>query len=109
MRTLSAKNSTGYVLLAWMPPTFAAAKMTPSGFSSRKNALTERSSVRSSSLRSRTKISMSDSVAKRRQRADPTMPRWPAMKTRMGVLGSPSLTLSGWDGGGNRGRGPCGL
>src|SRR6202161_2151862 len=73
----SAENA----LLAPMPPTFAAATITASGFAERRYAAV--SSWRSKSRRSWPTVRTSQSTsASRRTMAEPTMPRWPATKTR---------------------------
>src|ERR1700733_13909101 len=64
-----------------MPPTFAAATITASGFAERRYAAV--SSWRSKSRRSWPIVKTSQSIsASRRTMAEPTMPRWPATKTR---------------------------
>src|SRR5580692_5237839 len=64
-----------------MPPTFAAATITASGFAERRYAAV--SSWRSKSRRSWPIVKTSQSTsASRRTMAEPTMPRWPATKTR---------------------------
>src|SRR3984885_1185369 len=64
-----------------MPPTFAAATITASGFAERRYAAV--SSCASKSGRSGPIAKPSQSIsASRRTMAEPTMPRWPATKTR---------------------------
>src|SRR5580692_72553 len=64
-----------------MPPTFAAATITASGFAECRYAAV--SSWRSKSRRSWPIVRTSQSTsASRRTMAEPTMPRWPATKTR---------------------------
>src|SRR5580692_2390437 len=64
-----------------MPPTFAAATITASGFAERRYAAV--SSWRSKSRRSWPIVRTSQSASpSRRTMAEPTMPRWPATKTR---------------------------
>ena len=73
------ERTTRLVLLAWMPPTLAAASTTTSGFSCAKKAFTAAWSFRSSSLLVRVMMLVYPSFCRRRTMALPTMPRWPAM------------------------------
>src|SRR6185503_17905514 len=76
-------KSAGKVLLAMMPPTFAAASSTYSGRSSAKKRMTLVWFSRSSSSCVRA-ISFEKPRARRcRSSADPTRPRWPATYTRL--------------------------
>src|SRR5690554_3750218 len=61
-----------------MPPTWAAARMTYSGFSSSKKALTAVPSSRSTSERDFPTKRVYPFDCRFRQMADPTNPRWPA-------------------------------
>ena len=71
-------KSAGNALLAWMPPTFAAARNTNSGLSASKKERTSAWEHRSSSERVLRIRSWKPARSKRRTRADPTSPRWPA-------------------------------
>src|SRR3954467_11045594 len=73
-------NSARSVLLATMPPTFAAARNTACGRLAANHWLTAAWSRRSTSARGIVSSSTS-SCASRRTSAAPTMPRWPATKT----------------------------
>src|SRR5260221_4689414 len=74
-------KSAGRLELARMPPTVAAATMTTSGRSACIQSSTGCWRRRSIWLRLTVRISQ-PSPAKRRTMALPTMPRWPATKTR---------------------------
>src|SRR5256886_350588 len=63
-----------------MPPTFAAAKMTTSGFSFAKNSVTAFESHKSSWRRSRVIRFAKLFDSRARTSALPTIPRWPAIK-----------------------------
>src|SRR5438270_2468123 len=80
IRRLSVKNSTGKSLLALIPPTLAAAKITMSGFSFPKNSATARESERSTSARPRFSKFENPADSSARAIALPTMPLWPATK-----------------------------
>src|SRR6059058_5586555 len=80
MRKLSRRNSTGKSLFAFIPPTFAAARITMSGLASAKNLATADSSLRSRCERSRVSRLAKRSALSRRTSALPTIPRWPATK-----------------------------
>ena len=86
IRRLSEKKSAGRLALAAMPPTRAAASITTSGRVSAKNDAVARWSRRSSSVDGLTIRFSNPREEKCRYRAEPTRPRWPAMKIR--VLGS---------------------
>src|SRR5665213_303752 len=73
-------NSARSVLLATMPPTFAAARNTACGRFLATQPNTAAWSRKSTALRP-TVMSSTSSRASRRTSADPTMPRWPATKT----------------------------
>src|ERR1700723_217995 len=73
-------NSPRSVLLATMPPTFAAARNTACGRVLANQANTAAWSRRSTSLRPSVSSS-TFSRASRRTSAPPTMPLWPATKT----------------------------
>src|SRR5436190_24130633 len=73
-------NSARSVLLATIPPTFAAARKTTCGRFAANHAETPARSRRSSS-RCATVSSSTPSRASRRTNAAPTIPRWPATKT----------------------------
>src|SRR5258708_1496771 len=80
MMRLSYRNSPRSVLLATMPPTFAAARNTACGRLAANQPDTAAWSRRSISLRPAVSSSTS-SVASRRTSAAPTMPRCPATNT----------------------------
>src|SRR5436305_3136486 len=80
IRRLSVKNSTGKSLLALIPPTLAAAKITMSGFSFRKKSATARESERSTSARPRFSRFEKPAKSSARVIALPTMPLCPATK-----------------------------
>jgi hypothetical protein len=65
-----------------MPPTFAAATNTAWGRAAAIQVATAPESARSSASRGTVRISQS-SRARRRTSALPTMPRWPAIQTRL--------------------------
>src|SRR5437764_7059878 len=69
-----------------MPPTRAAASSTPSGRCSSNQRSTARWSRRSTASRPTVRIRHS-SCASRRRSAEPTMPQWPATKTRRPLSG----------------------
>lgn len=71
-------KSAGYVLLAWMPPTFAAARMTRSGLCVEKKFWTLDWLVRSRSEWDLRRRFVKPRVWSLRTRAEPTRPRWPA-------------------------------
>ena len=79
-------KSAGYVLLAWIPPTFAAAKTTCSGFSVAKKDSTSDWRVRSSSAWVRTTRLVKPMDWSLRTMAEPTRPRWPATKILADLL-----------------------
>ena len=80
MRKLSRRNSTGKSLFAFIPPTFAAVRITMSGLASAKSLATADSSLRSTRDRSRVSRLVKPSASSRRTSALPTIPRWPATK-----------------------------
>ena len=84
-------KSAGRVLFALIPPTRAAAMNTTSGRSVAKKLVTCAWFVRSSSSRPRTSRCRHPSASSRRMIAEPTMPRWPATKTR--AFSSPGSSL----------------
>src|SRR5690348_14612865 len=71
---LSQAKAAGELLLAWLPPTLAAAMTTASGFSAARNAATAAWLVRSSSRRVRETRLIPGSDWRRRVSAPPTMP-----------------------------------
>src|SRR5580698_594178 len=73
----------GSLLLARMPPTFAAAKKTYCGRVSANRRSTARRSVRSVSRRERRMRFEQPWALRARTMADPTSPLWPAMKIRL--------------------------
>src|SRR5215472_6620393 len=75
-------NSPGRELLAWMPPTRAAARKIACGLFAAIHASVSAWRVRSTSARPA--VSTSQPVpASLRTIAEPTMPRWPATQTRL--------------------------
>src|SRR5262249_21132848 len=79
-------NSAGRELLAWIPPTRAAARKIASGFLAAIHASVSTWRVRSTSPRPAVSTSQS-TEARRRTIAAPTMPRWPATQTRLPASG----------------------
>src|SRR5262245_34125949 len=80
-------KSAGRELLAWMPPTSAAAITAASGFCAATQSSTSFWRVRSRVRRSAVRISQSI-WRSRRTMAEPTMPRWPATQTRLPASGN---------------------
>ena len=78
MARLWCKKSAGWVRLAWMPPTLAAAKYTWEGRVVVKKSYTAPWSRRSNSAEDRTTTLRWPAVRNARTNADPTMPVWPA-------------------------------
>src|SRR6185312_3315969 len=79
----SYRKSAGYVSLARMPPTFAAARKTNSGRCASKNASTAARFRRSTESRPATIRLRSPAPFSARTIAEPTSPRCPATKTRL--------------------------
>src|SRR5215470_5034276 len=77
-----------------MPPTRAAATMTASGRFSQSHSWVSACRVRSSARRSAVNTSQR-SDASRRTSAAPTMPRWPATKTRLPARSNGSAFAAG--------------
>src|SRR3984893_1500636 len=77
-----------------MPPTRAAATMTTSGRLSRSQSWVSACRTRSSARRSAVSTSQR-SEASRRTSAAPTMPRWPATKTRLPLSSNGSAVAAG--------------
>ncbi len=71
-------NSTGYVELAMMPPTRAAASMTTSGLAWVMASIVASRSVRSSSAERHPTTSPTPAASRARTMADPTSPLCPA-------------------------------
>src|SRR5579863_9898398 len=77
---LSRRNCAGWLRLASIPPTRAAARYTCSGRCSAKNCSTAGADCRSSSARVRSSSQASPAARSRRTSAEPTRPLWPATK-----------------------------
>lgn len=74
------------MLLAWIPPTFAAASTTYWGFSAAKKDSTSDWRVRSSSAWVRTTRLVKPKDWSLPSMAEPTRPRWPATKILADLL-----------------------
>src|SRR3989304_8407701 len=97
MSRFSRRKSAGNVLLARMPPTFAAARNAYSGRSRWKKLSTAACNVRSSSARVRVIRFTYPPAVSRRRIADPTSPVCPATNTRLvlSIRGPPDERVAG--------------
>ena len=78
MARLSCKKSAGCAVLAWIPPTLAAAKYTWAGRVVAKKSCTAAWSRKSSSVEARNTRLRCPEARNALTNADPTIPVWPA-------------------------------